>query len=197
MEPRPYERRVKNSILIDHAMKLHKGPTNCVLQAGGHVGVWPNRLTEYFDQVFTFEPHPDNYKELIKNIKVKDQIIAFEWALGGSVGVKNLKSSTKSTGMHHIDINGDKTVHVTSIDWFCNEYNIIPNAIFLDIEGYELLALMGGEETISKHKPLISCEENAACLRYGIKHGELAEWLAKFGYKLGRKYKKDLIFCPS
>lgn len=196
LEEWPYERRVKKSILIDHAMKLHKGPTNCVIQAGGHVGVWPNRLTEYFDEIHTFEPHAHNYPELLRNINGDENIYAYPWALGDTYCIRQLKSSTKSSGMHHIDKEGDDVLMV-SIDWFCSKHSAKPNALFLDIEGYELYALKGAIEIIKEMKPLIVCEENATCERYGFKEGDLAKWLSDYGYKLGRKYKKDLIFWQS
>lgn len=197
LESRPYERRVKKSILIDHAMELHTGATDCVLQAGGHVGVWPNRLTEYFNEVYTFEPHLDNYRELLKNTEGKDQIKAYNWALGFSPRAGQLKFSDKSTGMHHIAQEGDQDVGIVSIDWFCEKFDVRPDALFLDVEGYELFVLMGAERTIKENLPLISCEENECGKRYGVKPGELAEWLSRFGYNMRRKYKKDLIFCPS
>jgi len=196
LEDRPYERRVKKSVLIDHAMRLHDGSTDCVIQAGGHVGVWPNRLTEYFDKVYTFEPHPDNYQELLKNTEGCDQIHPFSWGLGDSVRFRSLKSSTKSSGMHHIDPDGDGIpTHVISIDWFCDRHKLNPGALFLDVEGYELFVLHGAESTIRRNYPLIVCEENEACKRYGLDYGVLAKWLAGIGYEMKRKYKKDLIFC--
>lgn len=197
LEERPYERRVKKSRLIDHAMALHSGSTDCVIQAGGHVGVWPNRLVEYFNTVYTFEPHPDNYAALLENTKGKNQIKAYKMALGDGWRTDSLKFSDKSTGMHYIAHGGDAIVNMTSIDLFCKEHNLFPGAIFLDVEGFELFALLGAEKTIKRNAPLITCEENECGKRYGVKPGEITKYLKKFGYKMARKYKKDLIFCKT
>lgn len=195
LEPNPYERRVKKSILIDHAMNFHVGDRKCVIQAGGHVGVWPNRLVEYFDEVHTFEPHPDNYTELVKNTLGKPQIITNNCALGEEEGEEPFRFSKKSSGMHHIDRSGDILVRTVAIDDYCELHNIHPTAIFLDVEGFEMFVLRGAVDTISKLRPLISCEENHAGSRWDVEEGDLEKWLSIFDYKVGRRHKKDIIFC--
>ena len=39
-----------------------------VVQAGGHVGVWPKYLSVQFQQVYTFEPDYMNFQCLNKNV---------------------------------------------------------------------------------------------------------------------------------
>lgn len=60
-----------------------------------------------------------------------------------------------------------------------------PNLIKLDIEGWEVSALRGAEQTIISHRPVIVTEVNRnALLTAGTSAEELHAWLAGHGYKM-------------
>ena len=45
---------------IDEVMKYVRKREGCI-QAGGHIGVYPKKLSTYFTRVFTFEPDLNNH----------------------------------------------------------------------------------------------------------------------------------------
>lgn len=76
------------------------------------------------------------------------------------------------------------------------------NYIKIDIEGDELLALKGGRQTISKHKPVIYIECNKhTLLRKGIDHNDLIIYLMQLGYKVPHVpdsvIQTDLLCTPN
>ena len=56
--------------------------TKRVIQAGGNVGIFPVGLSQHFEEVVTFEPVPDIYKCLLKNIEPYENIKSFNHGLG-------------------------------------------------------------------------------------------------------------------
>lgn len=124
----------------------------CV-QAGGHYGTYPKYLAEMFSLVYTFEPDVNNYSKLVENCTEKN-IISYNKALG---------SYKKNADMRRVDggnsgqvfVVPGNTIKVTTIDSLK-----LPacGLIQLDIERYELFAIMGSIETIEIHKPVIILE---------------------------------------
>lgn len=156
------------------------------IQAGGHIGVYPLILSEFFRHVYTFEPDFDNHQCLVRNCS-RPNIYVARGALGfvrGTVGVNKHKNS----GGHMIDGEG-----------YCPIYRIDDMAldscdlIYLDVEGYEVHALRGALKTISAYKPIIVAEENKKLKCHGFNPGDIEKLLSPFGYKTVNKLGEDLI----
>ena len=43
---------------IEEHIMPHIPRTRCVVQAGGAAGLWPRKFSEYFSEVYSFEPNP-------------------------------------------------------------------------------------------------------------------------------------------
>ena len=65
--------------------------------------------------------------------------------------------------------------------------------IQLDVEGYQLFALMGATETIKKFKPVISVEFDWA-FRYNVNVSDIKSFLANLGYEKVNTYTTDHIY---
>lgn len=129
------------------------------IQAGGHVGVWPLHLSQYFAEVYTFEPDPPVYEALRKNCETTANIVCYPAALGDTcrTGVLSYYSTrTAVSTMAEIKDQGDlhATVDIVTID----SLKLDVAAIVLDIEGFEPWALKGARDTIARCRPLIMCE---------------------------------------
>ena len=159
---------------------------DCVIQAGGCIGVWPNELKKYFKRVVTFEANDDNYECLIKNTDVE---------------AYNKPLSNKH---EFIDVGFPSKTHVGNIGSFqvvpgekesitIDEYNLNPGLIYLVIEGYELFALMGAKNTIEKYKPTIVFQSKKLVNDYGVESGDIEKYLSEFGYKVVDKVHKSVI----
>ena len=165
----------------------------CV-QAGGNVGVFPRELAKQFETVYTFEPDADNFECLEENCP-EHNIIMYKAALGNDnkmveVGVSR-KDLKNNCGAYQVLGKGDTpTMMIDDLD--------LPacDLIYLDIEGYELFALMGGRDTIEKYKPVIVVENKDLPLMYGITKEEVIEYLVcMFGYNVKERVQRDVILA--
>lgn len=135
------------------AINLCKDRKVCV-QAGGHAGLWPVELSKYFGWVYTFEPEKTLFRcmqhnaGMIKNITMSDQ------ALGPCLEKVKFKSHS-SAGSWYVSENGEHEVDQISID----SLNLDAcDAIFLDVEKYEIKVLSGAIQTIRKFNPVLHVE---------------------------------------
>jgi len=139
---------------MDIAIGLCKSRKVCV-QAGGHAGLWPLRLSGFFETVYSFECEPILFECMKRNLGKVKNIVISDLALGAFVGCVIMRGSV-SAGSWRIDPDGKFPVKQTTVDALglsaCD-------ALFLDIEGYEAHALQGAAETISKFRPVIHVEE--------------------------------------
>lgn len=106
-------------------------------------------------KVLSFEPHPEIFQVLQRNIKRNKykNIKLFNQACGSSPGETKLFFSTENEGNHKIIENSNSNhfalTEVVTLSTFLNEYS--PSLIKMDIEGAELLALQGlGHENLKK-----------------------------------------------
>jgi len=96
-----------------------------------------------------FEPDPDNYNKLKKN--VKNKAVCYPLALSNASKIVKFNSSVgPSSSITDI---GDSSVHCVSLDSFLT--NIAIDFIKLDIEGSESAALHGAKNCIEKFRPVI------------------------------------------
>lgn len=139
---------------MDITIALCKQRRVCV-QAGGHAGLWPMRLAEFFQVVYTFECEPLLCECIRRNCKDIPNVMISDKALGAFVGEVKMLGAV-SAGSWSISELGKHTVQQTTIDAMqlkrCD-------AIFLDVEAYEVEALTGARETIKRCRPVIHVEE--------------------------------------
>ncbi len=108
-------------------------------------------------KIFSFEPHPEVYETLVKNIQNNgyENVVCLNKALGKSAGT--LLISDESEGGGTISAEGDFPVEVITIDSFMETSGIeMLNIIKLDIEGSEKDALIGASKSIRKYKPKLA-----------------------------------------
>lgn len=166
---------------LDEAME--RGRKGVCIQAGGNAGVYPLFLSDYFDQVITFEPDAENYACLRLNTSDRDNISAFHAALGAFPGKTGLNRCEENTGAHRVG--GDGDILMVTIDSLGVECDFIQ----LDIEGHEIPALEGGRETIRACSPLIMVEDNGS----GGPKGQTVAYLEGLGYHLVASNGTDYI----
>ena len=180
---------------VDAAVELCR-QRRTAIQAGGHAGQWAVRLHQLgFEAVITFEPHDENYACLCENVATHcgpDALVAVNHGLlGERCGRGSLDSKASKTSGSHWGVYGDGPLPVWTIDSF--EFDDV-DLICLDIEGGELGALRGAEQTIERSRPTILYEERGHGARYGFTPEDTAAWLTAHGYRFARKVRKDRIF---
>lgn len=151
---------------------------------GAHGGVYTLTLLKRFPNliVHSFEPQPE---EILKNLNLNSMTTArvHSVALGDKAGV--VKMTTGERSSNHISEDGDRSVSIVRLDDYVRESELSgPDWIKIDIEGMELPALRGAEQTLQASRPTIICEINQISGRYGSKVGDLIGYLASLDYSL-------------
>jgi FkbM family methyltransferase len=169
----------------------HVKKRDLVIQAGARVGLWPYTLAEHFNRVIAYEPETRNEECARANTVSLPNVEIRKAALGKAPDRMMVEFSDYQSGSHQIVVSaGDEWCEVVTIDGL----NESPDAIFLDIEGFELFALEGAAQTLKRCRPLLVLEENDARKKYGIDRGRLAAFLKPYGYAAVDRVGKDWLF---
>lgn len=181
---------------VDDAVRrllAHIPGRDCIVQAGANVGVYPLALADHFQRVVTAEPDPENFDCLSRNLAARDsldRVVSFQAAFGESVNsCKMIEVSTGNCGAHRIELGG--AIPVLNIDSLALT---ACDAIWLDVEGYELPALKGAFKTIEQFSPVIAIEDKGLQVAFGIAPGAAQEWLFKRGYQEIDRIGNDKVF---
>lgn len=161
------------------------------MQAGGYIGMWPLRLAKTFSLVHTFEPLESNWDCLLTNCGGLPGMILHNELLGAVDGAEVPFAIRKGWGSRiaEEDPNADryekrKTRTIDSLALPCCD------AIFLDVEGAEFLALEGAKETIKAFRPVITLEA------WDTRVEMTQKFMDKLDYELVTKVHMDMIFRP-
>jgi FkbM family methyltransferase len=160
----------------------------CV-QAGGNMGVYTKMYAQQFNHVYTFEPEPLNFFCLNQNV-TESNVYKYQSCIGKDRNLVNLKIKEANRGKNHVSKTG--SIPTLQID----DLGLTTcNLIHLDVEGFELFALLGSIQTIRKCKPVIVVEyfeKNAA--RYNWNLEQLESFLRQHGYKLAHTIEEERIY---
>lgn len=165
-----------------------------VIQAGGHVGVWGAALSPHFKRVLVFEPLLHLWAACVDSIMAPNVLVlpcALTQRTGRvtiSVGAVERYGGSSAVAEH------GTVFPAIAMDDLPDQQVANLGAIMLDIEGHELVALQGAAGLLRKWKPVVVVEENAKSLRYR-NAGEVAAYLAPFGYRQVCAFDRDLIFA--
>lgn len=167
----------------------HVPQKRIVVQAGGNAGYYVKQYASLFDCVYSFEPDPVNFYCLNINVN-ESNVLKFQACLGNNRGCVGLNKTTPDTGSTHVE--GIGLIPTFKIDDLALQ---VCDLIHLDIEGYELFALQGAEETIKKHKPVLAFEyHHQWAQRYQTDLGQIEGYISTLGYKSKDFAQGDRIF---
>jgi FkbM family methyltransferase len=181
---------------IDAILPLVAGREMCV-QAGGNLGVFPKYLARHFQTVITFEPAPDLFPKLTANAP-EANIVRLQAALGDVQGLVGMECSRRGDrgavheGLTHVS--GDGRIPRLRLDDFKLP---VVDLLMLDLEGYELYALRGAVETITRCRPLVVVEINRNCGHYGIDPEAVRGFIQAIGYHRGLTVYSDEVYMPN
>ena len=140
--------------------------SNIFIDIGAHIGFYSILTSEYFKQIYSYEPNFRNYQKLLKNIKknkLERKIITFNHGLGEKKqklkGISANKgkliqtsgfsiSKNNKTGDDILILKGDDTIKLVNKDI----------TIKIDVEGYEYNVLRGLEATLNNNNCFIQIE---------------------------------------
>jgi FkbM family methyltransferase len=158
------------------------------VQAGGNCGIWPRDLSAMFRLVYTFEPDPMNFRCLCANVPAEN-VVKFNAALGDTHETVGMMLRPDNVGAHRISGAGDiPTLRIDDLGLQSCDL------IYLDIEGYEMKAIVGGMETIRRCRPVIVVEDKGLSEHYGQPKGAVIESMRSAGYRVAARLHHDVVF---
>lgn len=168
------------------------------VQAGGNLGVYPRWLARHFADVYTFEPAPDLFELLVRNVP-EDNVVKLQAALGDAPHTTNVARTRRNdperpahAGLTHVK--GIGRLPVIKLDSLGLQHC---DLLCLDVEGYELFALRGADETLARCKPVIVLELNDRWLaEYGHRVTMVASFLMSRGYVHHSNLRSDSVWVP-
>jgi FkbM family methyltransferase len=150
------------------------------LQAGGHIGIFPNYLAGHFTSVITYEPDPDLYECLSNN--ARPRVFHCQAALGVESGFGKFRRAVGGTGA--LDPRSDFDVGVVAFDDASTDVNFI----HLDVEGGEVEALIGMRSMIERCSPTLQLE---ILPRF---KDEIYAYVESIGYRVANDTRRDHVF---
>jgi FkbM family methyltransferase len=176
--------------------KLDKAMSYCIkrkqaIDIGGHCGLWSMHLTKLFEDVQAFEPvmaHRECYE-----MNVQGNYTLHPVGLGNREMTASIHTTEGSSGDSWVKP-GDE-VEIKLLDSF----NLSPDFIKMDTEGFEYFICLGGEKTIKEHKPVIIVEQKPGKGKnFGLKDTQAVDLLKSWGYELKDEISGDFILvCNS
>jgi FkbM family methyltransferase len=179
-------------LALASTIQLTQGRARAI-QAGGHVGLWPLELSKHFAEVYTFEPHPDLFLCLVRN--VPSNVIPINAVLGRTPGTAPFLARGGTGGVSCVSPAVTKdTINVARVvvdDLALDACDLI----VLDIEGSELEALLGAKNTIEKFSPVLHLEVWNSMEKNKLGRTEdLFALLDLWGYRQVGETGKDRIY---
>lgn len=149
------------------------------------------------DVAYLFEPHPDFYKDLQKQLKDIPNIHLFDLALSNKTGYTNFYTTQKRNCSSLLEPNSANpsvagrsdiltynkiTVKCDTLDNVLKDVQLI-DYMKLDTQGSEYEIILGGEQTLKRTK-YIKCEvEFSEAYKNQKLYEDVKSLLAKFGFK--------------
>lgn len=171
------------------------------VQAGACLGVFPELLASQFDWVYSFEPDPRLHRMCARRLSEIRNVILQQAALGlhrrpvrTECSLRpNDGKTTLHPGMTRTERDGECPIPVIRIDDLgLRECDLI----YLDVEGDELWALQGAEDTLGRCRPIVVCELNRGLTYRGFAEGDLVTYLRMAGYDEAERLRSDVVFLP-
>lgn len=182
-----------NSFLKNKFPDVLKG--TC-LDIGANIGNHTLFYAKYFNNIFSFEPLPMNFKLLEINTNDLKNVKIFNYAIGAENFSRDFFYDYRNLGGSSFkNINHDSLNKLSLPIKKLDDLNLdLVNVTFikLDVEGSEIDVIKGGLNTIKKTFPIIAFEQQKNDFQNGT--SKVIEELKKIGYKKFLVSKTKPIF---
>jgi FkbM family methyltransferase len=175
---------------LDAAL-AHVRQFRTAVDGGAHIGTWSAQLAGRFEDVIAFEPAPDTYACLERNVAGLPNVHTLRMALGACrrTGVMvDDPSRPGNTGARYLGEGSGCPVErldelaIAHLDF-----------LKLDLEGHEYFALLGAERTVKACRPVMVIEEKAFPGRYAVEPRAALDLLASWGAIVRQRIRSDVI----
>lgn len=180
---------------LDAAMKYVRD-WKVAIDGGAHVGTWTKVLAQKFGAVVSFEPAADTFECLQHNCSALSNVELRQQALGRKPGRVRMTLDgferailLKNTGARFVADGTDvERITIDSLDLETLDF------LKLDVEGSEVDALMGAEETLLAYRPVVLFEDKGFWKRYRYRRHEPHDYLASLGARHLERIQMDEIW---
>jgi len=149
-----------------------------IIDIGGHIGYvscFLSKLVGNAGKVYVFEPGNNNIPYIERNIKLLSNTVLIKKAVSDTNGIavffiENLTGQNNSLLPEYYQVGVNEKLSYTvckksqievetiTLDSFCEQFDIRPNFIKIDVEGAELLAIKGGIKILQNYQPALMVE---------------------------------------
>lgn len=191
-------------------MLPHIKPGTDVFDIGANIGCYAYAFSKVARNVVCFEPNKEAARCLRHNLKNCNNIRLETQPLSDKSVAYRVVLDNDNIGMAYISEDVPNTIDYDNTTTFDNfiyrTESYYPGFIKIDVEGYELHVLRGGEKAIRSFKPVMVIEINDHTLkRTGVHRNEIFQWLLNHGYSFRNIYpgqglqddQLDIICFPS
>jgi len=194
---RGYWEKFVSEVFVDVIRKISPDQMSVVVDAGanfGHYSLSAAAISNQGTDIFSFEPHPVIYGDLVRNVELNQlpNVHPVNAGLAAFNGEMTLFADDKNPGGHSflqwnregVD-GGAHQVPVMTLDAFLASR--VPGKklclLKIDVQGFELDVLQGAEKTVARDRPYILCEVTPKVLEK--RHGNcepLLNFFEKYRY---------------
>ncbi len=151
----------------------------CV-SVGANLGVYPLQFAHWSapsGPVFAFEPNPSTAAALRRHVamnRLTERVRVLEQAVSETPGQAEFHAAgvdgMSRLGEPNPELTGRTrtiSVPVVSLDHFCESEGVRPDALMVDVEGFEVAVLRGGRKLFTDHLPravVVEMHPNAWCV---------------------------------
>lgn len=154
---------------------------------GAHVGLWSRVLADKFYYLWAFEPVPNLRECYARNLTSRQntRVVLHPVALGSAAGHVYIDPIPANSGNACVTDDTTKIkVLMQTLDHF-RLYERGVSFIKIDVEGYELEVVKGGEKTIKACRPVMVIEQKKGHgQRYGFGETAAVDLVLTWGAKL-------------
>jgi FkbM family methyltransferase len=164
-------------------------PNQTFVDCGANIGLWTLTAISAVSskgKVFAFEPNPSTFEKLSRNAslsKFKNNISLFPSAVGKESTRLLLQCRREHNKSKIVSSSNQDTISIPIVRLDDSTGSVEISGMKIDVEGFELDALLGAEKILKTYRPWLCIEFNSNF----TESKTLAEWdvhqyLAKLGY---------------
>jgi FkbM family methyltransferase len=169
---------------------LREGDT--VVDVGANIGLCTllsAHIVGAEGKVYSFEPHPRTFSQLQKNVALNRCSHVNLYQIGASNEYENILFTDEYVSdINHVDRAGSISVILKPIDHSLPKECSAVTLLKIDVEGYELFALKGAEDTLTKTRVIYFESAPRSFERYGYTLKDIFVYLCAQGFVI---YKTD------
>jgi FkbM family methyltransferase len=185
-------------------------PNRDAIDVGANVGLFTVLLSNLLspaNRVLAIEPTPGALKYLRRNIETNGQgtrVVVFDGVASNAPGEARLMEEYSTLGaMAHPAVSGRShqqlAVASDTIDSLVSRFGLRPGFLKIDTEGSEHDVLLGCEQTMLTHRPIVLCEAwaDSVMSAAGRVPGAVAALLNQRGYVASECADGELLAIPT